>query len=135
MNHRTFMSVVGSALLLGFAAVGCAPADPFVTTTDSGVWSIEIAATEYPTGPNEILLSITDEFGQLGVGGELVADVTMPAMGHGSTEVVTVAEVGDGDYTVNAEFQMAGAWAVVGTVSDGEVVEDPFELAIEVLAE
>ncbi len=135
MNHRTFTSAMGTALLLALALPGCAPADPFVTTTDSGVWSVEIAATEYPTGPNEILLSITDEFGQLAGGVELVADVTMPAMGHGSTEVVTVAEVGDGDYTVHAEFQMAGAWAVIGTISDGEVVDDAFELPIEVLSE
>ena len=135
MKHPTLMSAVASALLVALSLAGCTPTDPYVATTDSGVWSLEIEATEYPTGPNEIVLSITDEFGQTAVGLELAADVTMPAMGHGSTEEVVVAEVGDGDYTVDAEFQMAGAWAVIGTISDGEVVDDPFELPIEVLAE
>jgi len=118
------------ALAALLACAGCAPLEDGVTS--GGTWRVVADEDGWVVGWNDIAVEVLDTSGEVAAV-TLTADVTMPSMGHGSSDDVIV--VADGDaWTVTAFFQMVGAWEVGGAVAAGGA-EETWALPIEVLAQ
>lgn len=117
-----------SALFVGCPGTG----DPAVQQTDS--WTVTLSSVESSTGWADLTLDVIDLDGESAPGLTLVADVSMPAMGHGSTEPVTSEELGDGSYGVRVYFQMAGEWVLEGSLDGGDGPES-FVHTLDVVSE
>lgn len=123
------------SLMLFTPAIACSvPADSLIRTTDGGTWWVEIDAVEAPTGWAEVPLYVRDSDGAAVGGLTLVADVSMPSMGHGSTEPVSVEEVGEGDHLVTAFFQMPGEWLLDGSFQ-GDHGPEAFAFTLDVISD
>lgn len=120
-------------LLLAALLGACTPAEDGTVHTDSDTWMLLID-TARTTGWQDLDVTVLDMDSEPIAGLTLEADVTMPAMGHGSDEDVEVSEPGDGVYRVRAHFQMEGAWELAGTLRDGET-SDTFTVELDVAAE
>ncbi len=115
-------------LLLTLLIAACGPGPSTEVSSDGGTWSIEVQPVETVVGWNEIDLTITPSDGA----SHATADVTMPAMGHGSSEDVTIEDTGEGTFVVSAYFQMGGAWLLTGTIGTPDEME-AFQADLEVL--
>jgi len=100
--------------------------------TSGGTWSVELDEGPYRTGWHTLVLYVVDGSEDPATGLDFDADVSMPGMGHGSTEDVEVSETGSGQYEVEAYFQMAGDWRVDGTFSDPSTAAEDFGFDFEV---
>ncbi len=126
-----------AALLVAvLALVACGGADSSASATSDGdTWTLTLTSTELGTGWSDIELGVTSSLdGSPAVGLDLVADVAMPTMGHGSSEPVTSLELGGGDYVVSAFFEMTGAWQLSGTLADDQYAES-FVVDLDVVAD
>lgn len=118
-----------TALLLA----GCPDAgDPAVQQT--ATWTVTLQSLESSTGWADLALDVVDIEGAAAPGLTFAADVSMPSMGHGSTEPVTTEEIGEGTYVVSAFFQMAGEWALEGSLDGGDGPET-FVHTLDVVSE
>lgn len=110
-------------------------ADPGVAVSDGGTWELSLPSAEWSTGWNDLDLRVSQiADGDHADGLELIVDVTMPSMGHGSSEDHTLTELGEGIYRVRVFFQMGGSWELTGTITDAELVES-FALLADVVEE
>jgi len=121
-------------LLSLLALAGCpSPETHGQFPTDTAMWTLELD-TEWPTGWVDIAVMVLDAEDAPQADLTLEADLTMPSMGHGSDEPITLSEVGDGVYNVHGHFQMEGPWELSGTLGDGEA-SDAFAVALDVVSE
>lgn len=125
--------------LLGAAwlsLVGCGGAGSSASLTSDGhTWLLSLPSTEAGTGWSDLSMRVTTELdGSPAEGLDVVVEVAMPSMGHGSSEPATTEEMGDGDYLVSAHFEMAGAWQLSGTLADSERSET-FVVDLDVFAD
>ena len=103
----------GVFLSLAFVALAaCAPVDPSVS--DAGTTGLHIIATleALVVGNTTLQIELYDD--EDGIeGAVLTVDPQMPAMGHGSSEVALVTELGDGFYeAAPIGFTMPGTWEI-----------------------
>lgn len=127
-------AVLAACALLLSACPADGPPAPAVAQSEAGTWSLQ-CESRWVVGWNDIDVTVGRADGaEMDEDLTLQADVTMPSMGHGSSEDVQVSDEGDGTWVVAAFFQMAGAWEVVGVVGDGTASEG-FALAVEAVDE
>jgi len=113
-------STVGVLVLL--LCAGCVGSGDTVTVvdTDADTWTVEVE-TLWTTGWQDMDVLVTTGSGAPACDLGVIADVTMPSMGHGSDLPVTVDLLGEGVYRVRAHFQMEGPWQLEATFDDGEL--------------
>ena len=125
-----------AVLCLGCTVPSDDVTDPLSVTSSEGTWTLVLSNAEAVMGWNDLYVYIESTDTEEATAGLILdATVTMPSMGHGSGEDVTVSELGEGDYTVEAHFQMRGAWELSGTVAATTSDEEPeaYSFAIEVV--
>ncbi|MCA9564496.1 MAG: FixH family protein [Myxococcales bacterium] len=130
------------ALLLALFVSACGddPADPAPTNqdgvvqTDQGHYALTILEPTGDPSVGELSLrfELADADGAAVIGATIVAEESMPSMGHGGGGTPSVSEVGDGVYDVDGVvFSMAGFWEVTLDISsDG--VSDTITLQYDV---
>ncbi len=87
--------------------------------------SLKIDAHTVPEQPhigqNTLVVFVFDADGTPVDGAALSVDAFMPSMGHGSTEVPVITEVGGGEYHADPlTFTMPGTWQVTVQAAAGD---------------
>lgn len=128
MTHaRSPNSPSAASLLVAFALIAlaalCASCDTEDGASDAPA-ALEVAFTIDPdppvVGKNKLHITVKDADGADVAGAKVTVKLSMPAMGHGSTEDPVVSEVGGGKYdAAPITFQMAGSWLVRVDASHG----------------
>lgn len=102
------------------------------TISERGRWRLALEDTQYDQGVTDIHLWIEDaQSGEPGLQLDVLARATMEGMDHGS-DTVTLEEEGEGLYTGELSFSMAGIWSITGYVTEEEDTE-AYTLSVEVL--
>ncbi|MBJ95074.1 MAG: hypothetical protein CMP23_11460 [Rickettsiales bacterium] len=124
--------------LLAMLLAGCAQPTPLGEgSSDQNTWQISSDQQEYAVGWAEVRLSVERTDGaELANGLILSADISMPSMGHGSSEESTVSPVaGSSDtWLLSSFFTMGGPWQIQGSVSDASITES-FAIDVDVAGE
>ncbi len=111
------------ALSLVFFAA-CGDDDASGDETEAGELTVTVAFEEAAAvGQNTMIVTVTDEAGEMVVDATVSVDPQMPMMGHGSPEEAVVANNGDGTYTAfPVTLSMAGQWVITIDASSGDAV-------------
>lgn len=131
MPARALFCLLPLALLLGCPP----PVNDGLAVTSGGTWQVELEEVEYPTGWNDLHLFAIDTDGNAVTGLTFTADVSMPSMGHGSTEDVETSELTNGEYLVEAFFQMGGPWQLDGSFASPSDPAETFAIAFDVVSD
>jgi|GEM_PF-2658361 len=99
--------------------VGCAaPGQDGALTVEVGSWVASIAEPEVSSGWSEVAFVLVDGDGEPVPDLDVVADLWMPAHGHGTTDEVTVQETAAGQYEIRGNYIMPGQWEVTAVLRD-----------------
>ena len=89
-------------------------------TSDSGALVLRVyepVSQPMGRGVNSLKLVVSAPDGSPEAGESVSMETWMPAMGHGSAVIPTVAPVGDGFEVTEISFPMAGTWQLRATLS------------------
>ncbi len=134
----SFPGVLFFGIALALLSPGCASQAPLGEgLSEGGTWQIASDQQQYPVGWADIILTVSradDE--ALGESLSLTADISMPSMGHGSSEESTTTPVADvsNQWLLRSFFTMGGPWQIQGTV-DTESTSETFAVDVEVAGE
>ena len=137
--------VIFVAFIAGSFIVACGEADDDhdhsssndeeALVSEDGHFAIDFTADPDPptTGDNTLIIHLVDsEAGEAITGAELEVEPWMPGHGHGSPQVPSVTEEGDGEYLVeNIYYSMPGYWELHIDVTDNGTT-DTFTIAFDV---